>query len=187
MKNALIAGVIGFMFAAPVTASACGGYFSMCDQYGREQQLVVYAWGPGTTAQSPFNNYNQPSYNQPTYQPQQNYYQPTYQPYQPQQYYQPSYAYNQPTYYQPQYSYNQPSYNYYQPTYQENYYTPYSYPQYNSYNYYDQQPYFGYSAQPTGQQDFWGNNLCNWGDYQGYSCDRDPHQWIQDSATGEWY
>lgn len=123
-------------------------FFPYGTGYGApREELIVYAWGPGVTQQSPYNNYNQPTYyQQPMYQP--NYYQPQtyYQPYYPQQQY----------YYEPQY-------------------------------YYDQQPYFGYSAQPTGQTDFWGNQLCNWGDYRGYSCDQDPHQWIQDTYTGEWY
>ena len=79
------------------------------------------------------------------------------------------------------------------PQYQQQYQMPqnnYSYPQY-SYQQYSQPSYGGYGygyAQPTGNQDFWGNQLCDWGyDYQGYPCDRDPHQWIYDPYTGSWY
>lgn len=49
------------------------------------------------------------------------------------------------------------------------------------------QPNFGYSPQPTGGRDLLGNDLCNWGDYSGYPCSFDPHQWIYDPYTGSWY
>ena len=49
------------------------------------------------------------------------------------------------------------------------------------------QPNFGYTAQPTGGRDLLGNDLCNWGDYRGYPCSYDPHQWIYDPYTGSWY
>jgi len=46
---------------------------------------------------------------------------------------------------------------------------------------------FGYYPQPTGARDLLGNDLCNWGDYSGYPCSFDPHQWIYDPYTGTWY
>jgi hypothetical protein len=49
------------------------------------------------------------------------------------------------------------------------------------------QPNFGYSPQPIGSRDLLGNELCNWGDYRGYPCSYDPHQWIYDPYTGDWY
>lgn len=93
---------LGVLFLSPLAADAqaygCnGGFFFPCSpESGMREQLVVYAWGPGTTAQSPFNNYNS--------------YQPYYQQYQP-AYFQPSYNYYQPYSY-PQYSYSQPSFGY---------------------------------------------------------------------------
>jgi len=162
----------------------CNDFFFGCGTgYGApREELIVYAWGPGTTSQSPYNSYQQPQYN---YQPYQQYYQPAYQPMNQYQanYYQPvnQYSYNQPSYYQPvnQYSYNQPQY------YPQN---SYSYPQYDSYSYYQPEPYFGYSPQPMGTTDFFGNQLCDWGTgYQGYRCDYDPHQWILDPYTGQYY
>lgn len=175
---------LAFAVFAPFSAvqayghGGCDGFFFACGTgYGApREELIVYAWGPGTTAQSPYSNYQQPQQYQQYQQPYQNYYQPYQQYYQPM--YQPSY---QPNYYQPtyQYSYNQPQY------YPQN---SYSYPQYNSYNYYQPEPYFGYSPQPMGTQDLFGNQLCDWGTgYRGYRCDYDPHQWILDPYTGQYY
>jgi hypothetical protein len=177
-RTAVFTGILAFL---PLTfASAWSNYGSTNDSfffpYGTgpgapREELIVYAWGPGVTAQSPFNTYNQPSY-QPAYQPM---YQPAYQPVYQTNYYQPQ------TYYQPSYNYYQPSYTYYEPA-----YYPQQYAYAPSYSYAPQSQY--YYAEPTGSQDFWGNDLCNWGnDYQGYPCSRDPHQWIHDPYTGEWY
>lgn len=173
MKSTIVIALAVLVFAPFSSVQAmgyggsCDGFFFACGTgYGApREELVVYAWGPETTARSPYQNYQQPQY--------QNYYQPAYQPvYQP-QYYQPSYNYYQPTYqYQP--SYYQPQYSY-------------GYPQYD-YNYYQPEPYFGYSPQPMGTQDLFGNQLCDWGGtYRGYRCDYDPHQWILDPYTGQYY
>lgn len=85
------------------------------------------------------------------------------------------------------------AYKTYSPSY--TYTAPYNQPQYG-YNSYSYQPHYlpvqagGYGGypQPTGNTDFFGKQLCNWGsDYQGYPCDQDPHQWIYDPYTGNWY
>ena len=82
-------------------------------------------------------------------------------------------------------NYSYPQTNYGFPQYQPQY-SSQQYPSYTSYDY-DSYGYGGY-AQSTGEKDFWGNDLCNWGDgYAGYPCDRDPHQWIHDPYTDTWY
>lgn len=162
------------------------------------EQLVVYAFGPsqsGSQSSYPWyqqtpqygSSYTMPSYAAPSFtQPINNYV------------YSGS-SYSVPTYSYPAYnSYNTPSYNSY-PSYGSQSYgfmPSYSYPQYSSYSY----PSYGYAdygfygggyggyAQPTGGADFWGNPMCNWGyDYGNFPCDRDPHQWVYDSYSGEWY
>lgn len=166
--------------------------------------LTVHSWGP-TEPPAYHSMSGAPSPWQTIY-PQQTY--PTY-PTQPQQYAMPGYnqPYYQPTYNQPQYMPQvQPQYipqNSFVPQ-QYQYYTPqinygYQYPQTNygglpaqagGYGY--QQPtyygggYGGYGT-PDGGTDIWGNPSCNWGDYQGYSCGTDPHQWIYDPYSGEYY
>lgn len=185
-KSAFI-GIISFIvivgFSTPFTTYAWGGdsFFFPTSAQGPHEQLVVYAFGP-TSPNTSYYTY-QPAY---TYN---NQYYPSQKTY-------PSYGnpamgpiFNSkfanyvnvaPQYYGGQ-SYSQPNYHPMQ--------NSYSYPQYSSFSY--TQPSYGYSgsyAQPTGGTDFWGNQLCNWGaDYQGYPCDRDPHQWIQDPYTGSWY
>ena len=211
-KKALPVAIISFLvvigFTIPATTYAAGGdsfFFPSQPSNQPHEQLVVYAFGPSQSSQ------NQNSY--PSYQPHYQQYNPYANMYGQQSYnpYTPNYASNNfpqmfqqsaqsaypnfstfnskfvnNTYIAPQvmqygsipnsysnYSYPQATYGY-QPQ-------QYSGPSYNSYGY-------GSYAQPTGQTDFWGNNLCNWGgDYQGYPCDRDPHQWIQDPYTGSWY
>lgn len=151
-----------------------------------KEVLTVHSWGP-TVSPSYHTNSGDPyqvsypqmpqlgtSYQYPSYQPSYQY--PSYQPM-----YQPSY-YQQPQYYQPQY------------------YPQYSYPQ-SSYYPYSQgglyQPTVmppsptqlaGITPQPVGGHDIWGDPLCSWGSgYYGYSCYQDPHQWIFDPYTGQWY
>ena len=167
----LAAGIVFGAVFAPLSAvqaqsyGPCTGFFFPCGTGpgAPREELVVYAWGPGTTTQSPYNSY------QPY---QQNYYQPAYQPT-----YQPAY---QPSYYQPTYQYS------YQPQYYPQY--SYGYPQYDYYDSYAYAPQYGYGPQPLNDTDIFGNQLCDWGSgYYGYACSRDPHQWIMDTYTGQYY
>ncbi len=195
--------VIGFTIPATTYASTGDSFFFPTTQQGPHEQLVVYAFGP---SQPPRQN----SY--PSYQPQNQQYNPYANTYGQQSYnpYTPNYASNNfPQMFQNVYpnfstfnskfvnnTYIAPQVMQYAST--PNSYSNYSYPQSN-YGYQPQQQYQspsytsygGYGggyAQPTGMTDFFGNHLCNWGsDYQGYPCDRDPHQWVQDTYTGEWY
>lgn len=161
-----------------------------------QEVMTVHAWGP-TSAPSYHTNqggqyqvslpqmpqlgtqYQYPSYQQPSYQ-----YQPQY------QYQQPQYAY--PQHQQPQYQ-AYPQYPSYQQQYpQYGYQQPYSYPQGGLYQAAIVPPsptqMAGITPQPVGGHDIWGDPLCNWGSgYYGYSCYQDPHQWIFDSYTGQWY
>ena len=87
-----------------------------------------------------------------------------------QQYYPYSSTYQNADSY-PRYAYSSPAYD---PSYASfsGYYTnyPYSYGQY------------------TGNSNLFGTPLCNWGGgYNGYACDRDPHQWVYDPYTSTWY
>ncbi len=91
--------------------------------------------------------------------------------------YQSSYAYSYPSYAYsyPSYSYSYPSYNYSYPTYQNNYYDTYSY---------------NYSGGNSYGSNYWWDDP-NYYCYSGYGCYPmpvdDPHQWIYDHWTGNWY
>jgi|GEM_PF-2039072 len=196
--------VVGFSTPATVYANSDSFFFPSPNNsvYTQPQeQLIVYAFGPSSYPQSQPSYYGyQPgySYNGNNYPAQQSYYT------QPQMGGTPNYYGMQNsfpmngdftskflnyTYIAPQTS----QYGGFGGGYGQSYgggYTNY-YPQ-NSYSSYGGGSYGGsypYTyAEPTGSKDFWGNDLCNWGsDYQGYPCQRDPHQWIHDPYTGAWY
>ncbi len=182
-RAASVALFLAFIMIAP--AANAQSYYSQPQgffwPYGTgigapREVLTVHAWGP-TSAPSYHSMSGAPSPWQTMY-PQQNYQYPQY----------PSYAptYQQPNYapqYIPQFSFVPQQYQNFTPQlsygYQQQYVQPYS-----QQNYYG--GYGGYGM-PDGGTDIWGNPSCNWGDYRGYGCDRDPHQWIYDPYSGEYY
>lgn len=189
MKNFILGAVI--LLALPLSANAQSynqpqGFFW---PYGTgigapREVLTVHSWGP-TQAPAYHSMSGAPSPWQTIY-PQQTF--PTFQqPYQQYPQYQQPYAQpQQQSFFQPIYTFPQfvpQQYNYHTP--QLNY--GYQQPQYMpSYSYGYGGGYGGY-GQPDGGTDIWGNPSCNWGDYRGYGCSYDPHQWIYDPYTGTYY
>lgn len=165
-----------------------------------KEVMTVHSWGPisspdyhGGSGSSYQMSYPQMPQLGTAYQYPQYSYPQTYQQYQP-TYAQPQYSYppyqnQQPTYYQPQYSY--PQYSYAQPQYSQGWFG-YPSPQGGFYQPAPSMPtptqLSGITPRPVGGYDIWGDPLCDWGPgYYGHACTQDPHQWIIDTYTGQWY
>lgn len=171
MKNFILGAVA--LLVLPVSASAQSyynqppGFFW---PYGTgigapREVLTVHAWGP-TQAPSYHSMNSASPWQTMDFSP------PQYQQQQYPQFFQPLNTY--PQYVPQQYQSYTPQLNY---GYQQPQYMP-------SYGY---GGYGGGYGMPDGGRDIWGNPSCNWGDYRGYGCGYDPHQWIYDPYSGTYY